>query len=1178
MISKNLDSWRMIIILIVLSVIALMIACEEESVTETKDKGVCRLDFEEPIQYDSVGWICYAAIAADFDNDSSNYEIVMPSYGADSISILWGSYHPDYKTADSPFAVITSDFDGDGYKDLATANFASNNISVKLNLGNATFGPAVLYDVGIKPRSLVAADFNDDNNLDLAVANDSSNSVSVLFGNGDGTFITDSAYNAGSMPYAITAADLNCDGVPDLAVTNYSKDSMSVLMNDGTGVFQPLVNYRVADAPVAILAADFNGDSLNDLAVTNSIPGGSSGSVSIFINDTAACGTFGTSADYGAGHIPQSIYAADLDNDDDLDIISPSYNASDSIRVLLNRGDGTFSTIGPKYGAGDGIRSVVAADFNGDGYNDLGFAAQLSNVASILLNYGDTMFAAAVDYAVSDKPKAIVSSDLDGDGFNDLIVVNYYDTVCYDCVKWQTPDSLVCLQWEEVPGLSGDSCAYESGSVLVMLNGSGLFAAPVKYAAGIGPVAVYTADLDNDFDYDLAVADYLTDSVRILQNDDNGVFVDTLGFVVGDAPRAVFAADFNADNNLDLAVANDSSDNVTVLLGNGDGTFPAGVNYNAGDAPSAIYSADVDADTSFDLIVVNEMSDNISVLLGNGDGTFQTAVDYSVGTAPQAVVVADFGGDTTLDLAVANAGSDNVSVLLGNGDGSFQTAVDYATGISPSAVSAMDFDDDGYMDLAVSSRSSNSVLILLGDSLSTFTSMLAYGTGVGPVAMMSADLDDDGDYDIATVNEISNNVSVLMNHGAVLFEPAMEYVSDESPVSVSAADLDNDADFDLVTASSILDKINVFLNQGYGWLIASGQEDIEDIGSTQTNDPNSIFQKVVKIGAGQGPWDVFAADLDGDNDNDLAVANDISGSVSILINVADSGTFGISGNYATGNRSRSIDGADIDGDGDIDLAVGNASASGVSVLFNEGDGRFRGDDNYHVTKPVGAAKVGGAILYSITRGVSDTDELNNSGSPKTSADFDIGDDTWSVYLTDLDDDNFVDLALCDFSLDTAFVLFNDHNGNFGGMDQVAYGYPVGEAPRSIHSADFNNDGLNDLVVANYNSADITVLLNNGDLTFSSASYGVGIKPTSVFAVDLDDDGHPDLAVTNYLDGTVTTLTNNGSGSFDDKCIFTVGAEAISVFGYDLDNDTDNDLLIAKRGYTGGITILYNKLK
>ena len=50
--------------------------------------------------------------------------------------------------------------------------------------------------------------------------------------------------------------------------------------------------------------------------------------------------------------------------------------------------------------------------------------------------------------------------------------------------------------------------------------------------------------------------------------------------------------------------------------------------------------------------------------------------------------------------------------------------------------------------------------------------------------------------------------------------------------------------------------------------------------------------------------------------------------------------FGLRADYAAGNRPGSVFGADVDGDGDYDLAVANYESDNVSVLLNKGDGTF----------------------------------------------------------------------------------------------------------------------------------------------------------------------------------------------------------------------------------------------
>ncbi|MFH1620538.1 MAG: FG-GAP-like repeat-containing protein, partial [Patescibacteria group bacterium] len=97
------------------------------------------------------------------------------------------------------------------------------------------------------------------------------------------------------------------------------------------------------------------------------------------------------------------------------------------------------------------------------------------------------------------------------------------------------------------------------------------------------------------------------------------------------------------------------------------------------------------------------------------------------------------------------------------------------------------------------------------------------------------------------------------------------------------------------------------------------------------------FLSAVDYGVGNHPRLVFAADLDGDGDDDLATANYSSNSVSILVNNGD-GTFVAAVNYAVGNRPATVFAADLDGDGDNDLAVANYYSDNVSVLLNNGDG------------------------------------------------------------------------------------------------------------------------------------------------------------------------------------------------------------------------------------------------
>jgi hypothetical protein len=72
--------------------------------------------------------------------------------------------------------------------------------------------------------------------------------------------------------------------------------------------------------------------------------------------------------------------------------------------------------------------------------------------------------------------------------------------------------------------------------------------------------------------------------------------------------------------------------------------------------------------------------------------------------------------------------------------------------------------------------------------------------------------------------------------------------------------------------------------------------------------------------------------------------------------------------------------------------------------------------------------------------------------------------------------------------------------------------------------DFNGDGKADVVVANTNNEDMSVLLGNGDGTFQAAvNYAMGSNPWSVAVGDFNGDGRADLAVANEGSNNVSIL-------------------------------------------------------
>ena len=300
--------------------------------------------------------------------------------------------------------------------------------------------------------------------------------------------------------------------------------------------------------------------------------------------------------------------------------------------------------------------------------------------------------------------------------------------------------------------------------------------------------------------------------------------------------------------------------------------------------------------------------------------------------------------------------------------------------------------------------------------------------------------------------------------------------------------------------------------------------------SVLKNNGDGTFAAAVNYATGDGPNLVFAADLDGDNDADLMTPN-IDGNVSVLRNNGD-GTFAAAVSYAAGNRAASVFAADLDGDNDADLAVANYGSANVSVMKNNGDGTFVAAVNY----PAGASPL-------------------------------------SISAADLDGDNDADLAVANYNSDNVSVLKNNGDGTF----EAAVDCAAGDGPSSVVAVDLDGDNDADLAVANYHSHDVSVLKNNGHGSFAAAvNYPAGSSPTSVFAADLDGDGDADLAVANFGSDNVSVLKNNGDGTLAAAINYAVGDGPWSVFAADLDGDNDVDLAVAN-DFSDNVSVLRNCL-
>jgi hypothetical protein len=338
------------------------------------------------------------------------------------------------------------------------------------------------------------------------------------------------------------------------------------------------------------------------------------------------------SASYHTGDSLYSIFAADLDNDSDIDLIA-SDHLSNRVSVFLNNGTGSFS-FDSSYALENGPRSVCAVDLDGDGDMDIAAATEHAKKISILSNNGYGEFSPATTISQDKAIFTISCGDFDRDGDMDL-------TTAF------------------VSGGTG-----EKREAVLINHGNFSFAATYHQTTDGTKYSMVVTDLDNVGGLDIATALYDKAKVWVSWNTGTGTFSHMTGYSSGSNPRAVCAGDIDDDGDNDLLVSNSSTNDISRLLNNGDSTFSLPTTYNVGAHPYDIKLSDVDGDGNLDVITSNQNTSSVSVLLNNGSGEFSLDTTYGISGQPCSIVASDFNGDGRIDLAVADQYYDSVFVFL----------------------------------------------------------------------------------------------------------------------------------------------------------------------------------------------------------------------------------------------------------------------------------------------------------------------------------------------------------------------------------------------------------------------------------------------------------------------------------------------------------------------------------